>query len=73
MIATELWQHRTSGEVYALQLDEHSRVIAAAGPLQPDEHQAALAEEFDGKPGLAEDIDRARDDYALHACTDHAS
>jgi|GraSoiStandDraft_9_1057307.scaffolds.fasta_scaffold2246248_1 hypothetical protein len=73
MIATELWQHRTSGEVYVVRLDEHGRVVAAAGPLQPEEHQAPLAEDFEGQPGLAEDIDRARDEYALHACTDHAT
>jgi hypothetical protein len=73
MIARELWQHRASGEVYAVQLDEQSQVTAAAGPLQSDEHQATIAGEFDGRPGLAEEINESREQYELHVCTDHAS
>ena len=73
MIARELWQHRASGEVYTVQLDEQSQVTAAAGPLRPDEHQATMAGEFDGRPGLAEEINASREQYELHVCTDHAS
>ena len=73
MIARELWQHRTSGEVFAVELDAQGQATAAAGPLPPSEHQATIADQFDGRPGLADEINRARDQYELHACTDHAS
>lgn len=63
----ELWQHRRSGEIYAVALNGNGRVVMATGPLPHADLAAgikALAENA-YEPDLAADIDATQDDYVL--------
>jgi hypothetical protein len=61
MLDIRLWQHKVSGEVYAVRYilddDYYLHVMQAAGPLHYSEYDAAL-NGFDDDPDLAEEIDQ---------------
>ncbi len=69
--AIQLWQHATSGEVYAVEVSlTDGYVQHAAGPLHYPDLAAAVAGNINwGEEGLAEDIHAQRDAYRLKEYT----
>lgn len=66
MLDIRLWQHKKSGDVYAVRYefddDFYLHVMQAAGPLHHSEFDAAL-DGFEDDPELAEVIDLHQFDY----------
>lgn len=60
----ELWQHKVSGEVYAVAHDCKT-ISAAAGPLHSSEWDAALTGDFDDDPEVREDLTNDSSSYKL--------
>jgi hypothetical protein len=68
MLDIRLWQHKTSGEIYALVYvvaadGECVHVQQAAGPFHYSELDAARCGDWDDEPDLAEYIDQHQFDY----------
>lgn len=70
----QLWQHATSGEVYAVEVGlDDGWVRRAAGPLHHDDFKAAFRGDVEWateEDGLAEDINADRDSYRLKEVPD---
>ena len=52
----QIWQHVTSGELYAVVVDDGQSVVDAAGPLHHSEIAAALTGDWDGDVEVWEGI-----------------
>jgi hypothetical protein len=68
MLDIRLWQHKTSGEIYAVRYSvaadgECVHVQQAAGPFHYSELDAARCGDWDDEIGLAQYIDQHQFDY----------
>jgi hypothetical protein len=67
MLDIRLWQHKTSGETFAVRYiidaDYYLHVMQAAGPFHYSELDAARCGDWDDDPDLAEHIDRRQLEY----------
>lgn len=65
----ELWRDRSSGEAFVVELEE-DRVLAAHGPVEPEELDGAVRAWMEASQGrtpafteLATDLERRRDEF----------
>lgn len=62
----QLWQHMTSGDVFAVETDESGKVIAVSDALHWREQAAALdADGIDGSPEDVEWINEHAEEFRL--------
>lgn len=61
---SQIWQHRTSGELFAIEIGE-CVVTGAAGPLSYSEHAAVRVGDWTSDPKMADDINADQDSYLL--------
>lgn len=59
----QLWQHKSSGETWAVEVSEAGKVLNACGPLHHSEFDAALAGEVDWDVEATEDIRADADNF----------
>lgn len=60
----ELWQHKRSGEVYAVEI-VNGRVINACGPLHHSEIAAAKQGDTNWDADVTEDIQQHQGEYKI--------
>jgi hypothetical protein len=44
---SKIWQHKITGQLYVVAVNEHGATAGACGPLQPTDIQYALAGQWD--------------------------
>lgn len=54
-MAIQLWQHTTTGDVFAVETDANGEVVAVSGALHYTKFEAAL--QMDGIDGNPEDVE----------------
>lgn len=59
----QLWQHKTSGEKWAVEVDGNGQVLNACGPLHHSEVGAALAGNVNWDAETTEDIRNDADSF----------
>ena len=66
-MTNQYWQHKTSGEVYAVQF-ENGEVFSACGPLHHSEVTSENLKDwnFNNEIELAEDLHNHQEDYRLY-------
>lgn len=66
-MAYNLWAHKTSGEIYAVETDAEGRVVGACGPLHHSEARSSLLADmhYRDDADLIADVDAHADDYRL--------
>ena len=68
-MVNQYWKHNTSGETYAVQVDDQNKnVISACGPLYYKEATQANLDEwnFNNDAELVDDLNEHREDYSLN-------
>jgi len=60
----EFWRERTSGDIWAVELED-GIVAACAGPLHPGDINPAYLDGYDYSPAEAERLDGAREEFDL--------
>jgi hypothetical protein len=61
---SHLWQHKSSGERYAVMFDDLGHICCAVGPLHHSEQQIEPSMvSINSDAELAEAIDQSQDDY----------
>lgn len=65
MSTYQIWQHKRSGECYAVALSAIGAVKWASGPLHHSEHAAALEGDWDNDQELADDLSVTDGDYVI--------
>ena len=63
-IIRQLWQHKRTGEVYAVEVDG-ATVTGACGPLDYIEQRADMLDQMPYDPELGRELDAAQADYVL--------
>ena len=62
-MTTQIWQHITSGDRYAVEVDSYNQVVGATGPLHYSDIPAVLAGDWDLDPDVTQDIREDADNY----------
>lgn len=67
MITNQYWQHKTSGDTYAVQVDESGAVVGACGPLYFRERTQENIDDFNfnNDQEVADDLNDDQDSYRL--------
>jgi hypothetical protein len=62
---TQIWQHATSGERFAVAVDSYGYILGAAGPLHHSEIEQAKTGEWDADWEVLDDIRATQQEYRV--------